>query len=668
VTFRFTLNTLVICIIYIVGKTGCYTLQNMKIIRKFSPNKKDLKESVAQLELMRDFPPISKEDNPEVLAELIAAYVKESGGIILDRDTPDIPDDAPLRVRAKRTKEDDDSKAAVAQAKKQKKAKSEATNYDSVSAPTPKRKRGRGESSVTKEAANLALEEWDAEAEEPRPKKMQLTSTEIVSPMFVMTPEMTKRVDEHAKKLLEEKKKKKEQYLAEREEKLKSLRLDSCDEFFVQKLAEVREIAGTVEQEAMKEAQKMLENIQATSKVSASEAVPESAAPESATKVEKSEASGNPSDLKSAKIIQISDSPTIISPSLSPTNDSDHDDMPLGQRINMLPKPSQKPSQTTQQTPLQEGQSSAAAEGSKDSEEPNTTDLPHCDSPSNLFSLERHLGGELMETPQKATKSVPKKIDLVNQQPPKPTQQNNPEPSSIQSITQTHTQTQEMTIPESVIETMVKESVLVTESEPSVSIPDSEPTQNLLLTTTDKPSSSSNIQILEQPPINLLESEFIETELLKISKDMQDLVHFKKVPTLSIDYEDQWASLKNRTSELLEAVSQKCIRIQAAEVKRHLRALHLAAKAKAPILYLANAPFYPESDYLSREAKVLKMLKQKVLQQQAESKAKEDILLQRHLALEETVKQQAEVIKKQVEDFAKLVALLKQQQNKETNP
>jgi len=27
VTFRFTLNTLIMCIIYIVGKTGCYTLQ-----------------------------------------------------------------------------------------------------------------------------------------------------------------------------------------------------------------------------------------------------------------------------------------------------------------------------------------------------------------------------------------------------------------------------------------------------------------------------------------------------------------------------------------------------------------------------------------------------------------------------------------------------------------
>jgi len=369
----------------------------------------------------------------------IPITIKESGGIILDKDTPDIPDEAPLRVRGKRAKTDYDSEAATAQAKKQKKAKSEATNYDSVPAPAPKRKRGKGESSIIKEAAKLAHEEdWDTEAEEPRAKKMQLNGDEIVSPMFIMTPEMTKRVDEHAKKLLEEQKKK-EQYLATREEKFKSIGLDSCDEYYVQKLAEVNEIADKVEQEAVKEAKEMLEQIQGTSEAGVSEAVPESAAPESATETGKSEASGNPFDLNSAKETQILDSPTIISPPLSFTNDSDHDEMPLGQRINLLPKPSQKPkpfepkypavlqsigemsqrrvdlcnklpadhplqppvitplnmipvnnpkpSQTTQQTPLQEGQSSAAVEGSEDPEEPNTIDLPHYDSPSNLFSL-----------------------------------------------------------------------------------------------------------------------------------------------------------------------------------------------------------------------------------------------------------------------------------------
>ena len=250
----------------------------------------------------------------------------------------------------------------------------------------------------------------------------------------------------------------------------------------------------------------------------------------------------------------------------------------------------QKP---TRLTPLQKAQPSATAEDPEDPEEPTSSDLPHFGSPLNLFSLEKHLGGEFTDTPQKASKSVPKKIDLVNQQPPKPTQQNNPEPTSLQ--TKTQAQTQETTIPESVIETVVEESVPVTESEPSVSIPDSEQTQNLTLNTSDQPSSSSHVQIFEQPPINILESEYIEAELLKISEEMQALMQLRRVPTLSVDYEDQWSSLKNKASELINVVSQKCLRIQAAALRRHLRILHLDEQAKGPLLYLANASFYSES-------------------------------------------------------------------------
>ena len=62
----------------------------------------------------------------------------------------------------------------------------------------------------------------------------------------------------------------------------------------------------------------------------------------------------------------------------------------------------------------------------EDPEDPPASDLPQCDSPSNLFSLERHLGGEITKTPQKVTKSVPKNIDLVNQQQLKPTHQTIP--------------------------------------------------------------------------------------------------------------------------------------------------------------------------------------------------------------------------------------------------
>jgi len=56
---------------------------------------------------------------------------------------------------------------------------------------------------------------------------------------------------------------------------------------------------------------------------------------------------------------------------------------PVIELLNMIPANNPKPSQTTQQTPLQEGQSSAAAEGSEDLEEPNTTDLPHCVHPQS---------------------------------------------------------------------------------------------------------------------------------------------------------------------------------------------------------------------------------------------------------------------------------------------
>jgi len=189
----------------------------------------------------------------------------------------------------------------------------------------------------------------------------------------------------------------------------------------------------------------------------------------------------------------------------------------------------------------------------------------------------------------------------------------------------------------------------VTESEPFVSVPDFEQIQNLTLSASDQPSSPSHIQILEQPPINILESEFIEAELLKISKEMQDLVQLRRVPTLSVDYEDQWSTLKSKASELINVVSQKCCRIQAAALRRHLRILHLAEQAKGPFLYLVNAPF--------------KMLKQKVLKQQ-----EEDSLLQRQLALEETVKQQADLLKKQSENITRMMALIQQQQQQQPNP
>jgi len=319
------------------------TLQNMKIIKKFSPNEKDLKESSVQSELMRDFPPISKEDNPEVLAGYIAAHARETSATIQDEDIPDTSDGAPLRVKGKRTKADTESEAAVAKAKKQKvakseatnydsgkAAKSEATNYDSASAPTPKRKWGKGDSSITNEEVQLALEEMDAE--EQRPSKRQPAAKEIVSPIFIVTPAMANRAKEHADNLIAEKKKKKSQYLLERDEKLKAIGQENCAEYYVEKIVEVKKIASGAAQDVVKEVQKVLEKNQGTPEAGASGSVLESAAPDSTSKADRSETtlSGNPFDHNSAKVTQILVSTTIIiSPLSSPLTDSDQDNITL---------------------------------------------------------------------------------------------------------------------------------------------------------------------------------------------------------------------------------------------------------------------------------------------------------------------------------------------------
>ena len=56
------------------------------------------------------------------------------------------------------------------------------------------------------------------------------------------------------------------------------------------------------------------------------------------------------------------------------------------------------------------------------------------------------------------------------------------------------------------------------------------------------------------------------------------------------------------------------------------------------------------------------MLKEKVLKQQEESKDRENYLIQRQIALEETVKQQSELLKKQSEDINRMMAFIQQQQ------
>jgi len=201
------------------------------------------------------------------------------------------------------------------------------------------------------------------------------------------------------------------------------------------------------------------------------------------------------------------------------------------------------------------------------------------------------LGGEITKTPQKATKSVPKKIDLANQQ--QQTRQTTSKQTSISKPTQTQN-TPQKAIPEPVVETAVPESVQVTESEQIVAITVSEPIQTptqppSTAITNDQPSSSSStIQTQQQTTPNLLKSEFLEAEMLAITNELQRLVQLRRSPTLKIAYQEQWETLKTRASYLLSTVSQKCIKIHNAASMHYVSNVHLVEDQT--LLYLANTP------------------------------------------------------------------------------
>jgi len=183
--------------------------------------------------------------------------------------------------------------------------------------------------------------------------------------------------------------------------------------------------------------------------------------------------------------------------------------------------------------------------------------------PSAAVTVPTHT---ITKTPEKATKSVPEKTELVHQQQqPEPIKQTNAEQTSTSTQT-TQTQTTnspQKTIPEPVVETVVPESVQVTESEPSIIITTSEPIKKPTNTQTainDQPSSST-IQTNKPTNPHLLKSEFLEAEMMDMSAELQRLVQLIRSSTLTVDYQERWVTLKDRASELLNIVSLKCIKI-----------------------------------------------------------------------------------------------------------
>ena len=250
------------------------------------------------------------------------------------------------------------------------------------------------------------------------------------------------------------------------------------------------------------------------------------------------------------------------------------------------------------------------------------------------------------QTPEKATTSVPEQTYLVNQQ------QHQPEPSNQLTTKPTSTSTQltstqtthspQKAIPEPVVETVVSESVPVTESGPSVAITVSDPTKNQQ-TTNDQPSSSSTIQTPKIAILHLLKSEVLESEVMKMHAELQRLVQLRRSSALAEDYQGRWASLKDRTSELLDNICQKCIKIQMAANLHRTKPVHLIEEDPAPLL-LTYTPFYRKSEYLTREGRLLKQVKEEAMKDKAAAKAREDLLIQKQLEMEAAFKQQADLL------------------------
>jgi hypothetical protein len=81
---------------------------------------------------------------------------------------------------------------------------------------------------------------------------------------------------------------------------------------------------------------------------------------------------------------------------------------------------------------------------------------------------------------------------------------------------------------------------------------------------------------------------------------MHDLVDQRRTIDLTNAYEEAWASLQKRATELIEAVKAKCIRIKGASVRRLMENLKQRLRVRSPRLLLSNRPFYSEADYIEK--------------------------------------------------------------------
>jgi hypothetical protein len=127
---------------------------------------------------------------------------------------------------------------------------------------------------------------------------------------------------------------------------------------------------------------------------------------------------------------------------------------------------------------------------------------------------------------------------------------------------------------------------------------------------------------------------------------MHNLVDQRRTIDLTNAYEDSWTSLQNRAAEFIEDVKDKCIRSKEASVRKLMEHLKKSLRVRSPTLLLANKPFFSEMDYLTRDARMFKLLRQQMAKQQQEAREREQALLQRQQYLEEQLQKKIEEMEK----------------------
>ena len=92
----------------------------------------------------------------------------------------------------------------------------------------------------------------------------------------------------------------------------------------------------------------------------------------------------------------------------------------------------------------------------------------------------------------------------------------------------------------------------------------------------------------------------------------------------------------------MDTVSLKCLKIQQVANLHRTKPVQLIEEDPAPFL-LAYTPFYHKSEYLTREGRIVKQVRE-ALKDKAAAKAREDLLLQKQLELEAAFKCQEALI------------------------